>query len=162
MICEKGLQSRSVIDHLSEYFRRDYKHNNTLYIGDLGKESLQRKWQSGKNERVTTRFTQDAYEKIRMLSDALDVTPSKAAALLLDASVRNTHLLNSFVKSYLHQHLDTNRMKELKLVLKYINKKNPYNEDISWFTLLSMIYDEIKDNTKNVKVKINQCVEKGK
>lgn len=84
IMCEKGLQSRRVLEYLSKNFRREFQFMNTIYMGDLGRESLQRKYQSGKNERITTRFTQDTFEIIKKLSDALDVTPSKATALLLD------------------------------------------------------------------------------
>lgn len=161
-ICEKGLQSRKVIENLSKYFRRDFQYSNTIYMGDLERESLQKKYQSGKNERITTRFNQTTYEDIKKLSDALDVTPSKATALLLDASVRNSNLLNAFVKNYLHGKLDKMRMKELKQVLQYVNKNNPYQEDISWFTLLSIIYEDVKDNTVNVKDAIHSWMEKFK
>lgn len=162
LICEKGLQSRKVIEYLANYFRRDYKFLSTVYFGDLGRESLQRKYQSGKNERITIRFTQATYEDIFYLANALDVTPSKATALLLDASVRNTNLLNAFVKTYLHGQLDNQRMNELKLVLKYINKNNPYNEEISWFTLLSIIFDELKGSTSNIKGLVHNWIDKYK
>lgn len=161
-ICEKGLKARKVIDYLSLYFRRDYQFVNTFYIGDLSRESLQRKYQSGRNERITIRFNQTTYEEINSLAAALDVTPSKATALLLNASVRNTNLLNAFVKAYLHDHIDKNRMKELKQVLQYVNKNNPYNEDISWFTLLSLIFEEVKDNTGSVKDAIQHWMNKYK
>lgn len=162
IICERGLNSRKIIEYLSNHFRRDFRFGNTIYMGDINRTSLQRKYQSGKTERITTRFSQVTFEKIKSLSDALDVTPSKATALLLDASVRNTNLLNSFVKSYLHNNIDKNRMKELKLVLKYINKNNPYNEEWSWFTLLSMIYEDAKDSAINVKEAINTWMNKYK
>lgn len=162
IICERGLNSRKTIEYLSNHFRRDFRFGNTIYMGDINRTSLQRKYQSGKTERITTRFSQVTFEKIKSLSDALDVTPSKATALLLDASVRNTNLLNSFVKSYLHNNIDKNRMKELKLVLKYINKNNPYNEEWSWFTLLSMIYEDAKDSAINVKEAINTWMNKYK
>jgi hypothetical protein len=162
VICEKGIQSRKVIEYLSQYFRREYKYMNTLYMGDLCRGSLQRKCQSGKNERITTRFNQATFEDIKTLSVALDVTPSKTTALLLDASIRNTNILNAFVKSYLHQNVDQGRMKELKMVLQYVNKNNPYNEDISWFTLLSMILEEVKDSTTNVKEAIHSWMDKFK
>lgn len=162
MICEKGLQSRKVIEYLSHYFRREYQFLNTIYMGDSQRESLQRKCQPGKNERITTRFSQETFENIKSLSNALDVTPTKAAALLLDASVRNTNLLNAFVKTYLHGTVDKMRMKELKQVLHYINKNNPYNEDISWFTLLSMIYEEAKDSTENLKEALHNWIDKFK
>lgn len=162
ILCVKGLQSRKVMEYLSQYFRRDFQLLNTIYIGDFRRESLQRKYQSGKNERITIRFTQTSYEDIFSLSCALDVTPSKATALLLDASIRNTNLLNAFVKTYLHEHLDNNRMKELKQVLKYINKNNPYNEEISWFTLLAMMFEDIKESTNNVKEVIQNWMDQYK
>lgn len=160
VLCEKGLKSRKVIDYLSNYFRRDFKFLNTVYMGDLERESLQRKYQSGKNERISTRFKQETYEEISLLSQALDVTTSKATSLLLDASIRNTNLLNAFVKTYLHDHIDETRMKELKQVLKYINKNNPYKEEISWFTLLSMIFEDVKDSTTNIKEVIHSWIDK--
>lgn len=162
IICLKGLQNKGVIEYLSQYFRRDYQFRNTLFIGSLENESLQRKYQSSKNERITTRFTQEMYEEIFQLSVALDVTPSKATAILLDASIRNTNLLDAYVKTYLNKHIDKNRMKELKQVLKYINHNNPYNEELSWFTLASLIFDEIKENTTNIKDKIYSWMDKNK
>jgi hypothetical protein len=162
ILCEKGLQSRKVIEYLSRYFRRDFQFLNTVYFGDWGKESLQRKYQSGKNKRITIRFTQTSYENIFSLSCALDVTPSKATALLLDASIRNTNLLNAFVKTYLHNHIDEERMKELKQVLKYINKNNPYQEEISWFALLAMIFEDVKESTGNVRTIIHNWMDKYK
>lgn len=159
-LCEKGLKSRKVIDYLSQHFRRNFQFLNTVFIGDFERESLQHKYQSGKNVRITTRFNSNIYEDISSLAYALDVTPSKATALLLEASVRNTNILNAFVKTYLHGQVDNLRMKELKQVLKYINKNNPYKEEISWFTLLSMIFDDIKDSTSNVKDKIHSWIDK--
>ena len=159
-LCIKGLKNRIVMDYLSKYFRRDYRYNNTIYIGDFERESLQRKFQSGKNERITIRFKRETYENISYLSHALDVTPSKGTAILLDSSVRNTNILNAYVKLYLHEYIDDGRMGELKQVLKYINKNNPYHEELSWFSLLSIIYEEMKDSTNNVKNLIRSWLDK--
>ncbi|MFS0882759.1 hypothetical protein [Metabacillus niabensis] len=161
-ICEKGLQSRIIVENLSQYFRRDFQYKNTIFIGHLERKFSHKEHQSGKKERITTRFNQTTYEDIKRLSDALDVTPSKATALLLDVSVRDSNLLNAFVKTYLHGKLDKMRMKELKQVLQYVNKNNPYQEDISWFTLLSIIYEDVKDNTVNVKDAIHGWMDKFK
>ncbi|WP_455678127.1 hypothetical protein [Sharpea azabuensis] len=160
ILCVKGLKSRIVMEYLSNYFRRDYKYKSTIYMGDLERESLQRKFQSGKNERITIRFKNETYENISYLSHALDVTPSRATAILLDASVRNTNILNAYVKLYLHEYIDDTRMKELKQVLKYINNNNPYQEELSWFSLLSIIYEEMKDSTHNVKNLIKNWIDK--
>jgi hypothetical protein len=161
-LCEKGLQSRKVMEYLSQYFRRDLRFLNTIFIGNLERESLQNKYQSGKNERITIRFSQTTYENISNLAQALDVTKSKATALLLDASIRNTNLLNAYVKLYLHENIDQARMKELKQILKYINKNNPYKEEISWFTLLAMIFEDIKDSSVGIKDKVHTWMDKYK
>ncbi|WP_077356051.1 hypothetical protein [Virgibacillus halodenitrificans] len=160
MICMKGMQNKKVIEYLSQYFRRDFYFRKTLFIGSLENESLQNKFRSNKNERITTRFTQEFYEQVYQLSIALDVTPSKATAMLLDASVRNTNLVNAYVKNHLNQQIDKNRMKELRRVLKYINSNNPYNEELTWFSLASLIFDEIKDNTHSIKDKIYSWMDK--
>ncbi|CAI6330819.1 hypothetical protein [Bacillus subtilis] len=160
IFCEKGLKSKKVIDQLSKYFRRNLQYRNTFYIGDLQRESLQRKNHSIHNERVTTRFSQQTYENIKSLSDALDVTPTMATALLLDASVKNSNIINAFVKHYLGNELDARRMKELKQVLKFINKNNPYEQEVSWFSLFSMIHEEVQESTQNIKKVIGNWLDK--
>lgn len=158
--CEKGLQSRSVMEFLSSYFIRDYKFSNTIYMGNPSKESLQNKFQSSSNVRISTRFTQESFDRIRDLSDALDCTPSKTTSLLLDASIKNTNLINAFVKLHLHDHLNNARMKELKSVLKYVNQNNPYQEEISWFTLVSLIFEDIKDGSRNIKNMVHSWLDR--
>ncbi|PHF12807.1 hypothetical protein COF79_31850, partial [Bacillus toyonensis] len=72
----------------SEYFRRDLVFGNTCYIGDLERTSLQRQKIDGLTDRITIRFTQEIAEKINSLAYALDVTPSKATAILLEVSLK--------------------------------------------------------------------------
>lgn len=162
ILCTKGLQSRKVIDYLAQFFRRDYEFKSTLYLGQYEGASLQVKYQSGRNERITTRFPQDTYNYITALAYALDVTPSKATSFLLDASVKNTSLSDSIIKLHLSEQLDNSRMNELKQVLKYINENNPYNEELSWMNLISLIMDEVKDNTMNLKLKISSWIDRHK
>ncbi|MED3677060.1 MULTISPECIES: hypothetical protein [Bacillati] len=160
ILCEKGLKSKKVIDQLSKYFRRNLQYRNTFYMGDSQRESLQRKNYSVHNERITTRFSQQTFENIKSLSDALDVTPTMATALLLNASVKNTNIINAFVKHYLSNEIDAKRMKELKQVLKFINKNNPYEQELSWFSLFSMIHEEVQESTQNIKKAIGNWLDK--
>jgi hypothetical protein len=161
-ICEAGLNSKKVIEYLSQYFRRDFRVGNTFYLGDLNRISLQKKKFNVPSSRITIRFTQSTYEKINALSYALDVTPTRATGILLDASIRNTNFINTFAKNYIKGQLDQGRMKELKKVLKFINENNPYEEDISWATLLSYIFDEIKEGTITVKTALVNWIDKYK
>lgn len=159
IMCVKGLKSRIILEYLSNYFRRDLQFSNTIFMGDDSRESIQRKRQPGKQERISIRFKQSDYDNICKLAYALDCTPSKATSVLLDASVRNTQLLDAYVKKYLHQHIDDSRISELKKVIKFINKENPYSEQISWFTLFSIIIQDIKEGTHNVKKTVEKWLD---
>ena len=161
-LCESGINSKKVIELLSDKFRRDYRRENTYYLGDLSRPSLQKSNIEGEKERITIRFSQETYEKISSLAYALDVTVSKATFLLLDASVRNTNFLNRYVKESLRTHLDDKRMRELQEVLKFINDNNPYEEKITWMGFISYLYHEFKGSTKTVSQSIIDWLEKQK
>lgn len=143
-ICEAGLTSKKVMNLLSIHFRRDYRIGNTFYLGDLDRPSLQKQRIEGKRERITIRFTKRTNEILKALAYALDCTPSKSTAILLEASVCNSNFINDFTKKYLQGQLDENRMRELKKVIHFINHNNPYAEKVSWATLLSYLYDDLK------------------
>ena len=144
-ICICGLNSRKVIELLSSNFRRNYTFRNTVMMGDLNRVSLQKERIKGIKERITIRFTQDVYERINSLSYSLDVTPTKATALLLDGTFRNGEFINQFLESYVLQELDVNRQRELKEILKFINKNNPYNKEVTFSALVAYYFDEIKN-----------------
>lgn len=152
--CEMGITSPKVVSYLSNYFKRDIWLKNTLYRGNLENPSIRLEEAEGIKERITLRFTQTSYENIRRLAYTLDVTPSKATGYLLDTSIRNADLVNSFVRSFIAKNLEPRKMKELKAVLQFINKNNPYDEEISWVNLLSYIFEEIKEGSAN----LNQTV----
>lgn len=143
-ICLAGLESKKVIDLLSTSFRRDYRHDSTLYKGNLSRPSLQKEKILGLKDRITTRFSSDIYEKVNQLAYALDVTPTRATAMLLDASIRNTDYVNEFVKNHMESHLNPKKMKELNEVLTFINTNNPYDEKVSMSMLISYLVDELK------------------
>ncbi|AIE61761.1 hypothetical protein [Bacillus methanolicus] len=159
-ICEAGLVSRKVMDYLSQHFRRPVRLKNTLYMGDLDRSSLQKRSSAGQCERITIRLPQGTYENLTALAYALDVTPSRATALLLDASIRNSDFINEYVRDYLKQHLDDGRMRELKKVMKFINTNNPYEEEISWSALLSFLFDELKIGASNISESIQDWLDK--
>ena len=143
-ICICGLNSRKVIELLSSNFRRNYTFRNTVMMGDLNRVSLQKERIKGIKERITIRFTQDVYEKINSLSYSLDVTPSRATALLLDGTFRNGEFISQFLEKHIVQELDVNRQRELKAILKFINKNNPYDKEVTLSALVAYYFDEIK------------------
>lgn len=149
-VCISGLKSRKVIEHMSQHFRREIRLGNTLYMGDPNRPSMQRKVAVGKTERVSIRFIADDYERIATLAYALDVSPTRAVALLLDAAIRNSEFMNDYVRDYLKRELDERRMEELKKVMRYLRKNNPYEDDLTWTHLLTYIYDEVKDGAQSM------------
>ncbi|PEF33205.1 hypothetical protein [Bacillus wiedmannii] len=161
-ICEYALKSKEVVDILAKHFRRGIQIDSTCYIGDLRRKSLQRQKLNGPTERITIRFRQETYEKITALEHALDVTKSKATALLLEVCVQHTNVVNEYIKTYLQNHLDKNRMKELKKIIHYINANNPYEEEFSFTELMAYLFDEIKGNSKNIKTRITEWIDQYK
>lgn len=161
-ICEKGLGSRNVIELLSKRFRRNYQMEQTLFIGDPNIPKRRRNKEEGGSERITLRFSQTTADQIAELAFALDVTPSSATAILLDAAVRNTNIVNEILKKYVEETLDENRLKELNKVLEFINKNNPYDEEITLSALLSYLFEELMDNTRNIKKVIGDWLERYK
>lgn len=149
-VCISGITTRKVIAHLSVHFRRDIRFKNTVYIGDLTRPSVARKVSAGKTTRVSMRFRGEDFEEISLLAFALDVSPTRATALLLDAAIRDSEFLNEYVRTFLVDTLDARRMDELKAVMKYLRKNNPFDEDISWAHLLTYIYEEVKDGAQSV------------
>lgn len=165
LFCKNGLYSKKVIEHLSSRFRRNYDFNNTLYLGNKELLSQRVKKKSYTTTRITMRFRQETFDDLADLAYALDTTVSTAAAILLDASVRNTDIVNEYVSQFIEDTLDDGRKKQLRLVLDYIRKENPYEtNDITLAQLVSYIMDEFMGQTRNIKKTIedwlNQVTEK--
>jgi hypothetical protein len=139
-----GLQSKKIMDELSNYFRRGLIIGNTVFIGDLERTSIQQKRRGGKKERITIRVDASTYENINSLAYALDCTPSTAAAILLEVSIQDVHNVNRYAKRYFKNKLDETRMRELKEILKYIERNNPYDEKFSWMEMLNYFVEEVR------------------
>lgn len=161
-ICEASIYSKQVIEVLSENFRRTYQFNNTVYFGNLERPSLQRQKFSEPTERVTIRFKQETNELIKRLAYSLDVTPSKATALLLEYGLKNPIIINQYLKKYLRENMAPGKIKELKNIIKFIKSNNPYEDDFSWSEIISYIYEEIKTGTISMAAAITQFIDKHK
>lgn len=157
-ICINGIANKKVISHLSVNFRRPVRIDNVLYMGDMTRLPVKKRTAAGQSERVSIRFTSQTYEAINALSWALDCTVSRACALLLDSSVRDSDFINEFVRRYLEDSIDDQRMRELRKVLKYVNANNPYKEEYSWAALLSFMVDEVKSSAEKVQDTVSEFV----
>lgn len=149
-ICINGIGRRIVVGHLSLNFRRNIRISNTLYRGDPERMPVKKRQSSGRTDRIHTRVLPEMYDALASLAYALDCSVSRACALLLDASVRDSEFINEFVRRYLEKNIDDERMRELRKVLKYINANNPYNEVYSWAALLSFMVEEVRESAGKV------------
>ena len=159
-ICVHGIGNKAILDHLSQNFRKDIRIDNTLYRGDETQLHVNRRINVGQTKRVSIRFNKRTYDAIHAISYALECTVSRACALLLDASVRDGDFINEFVRHYLEDNIDAERMQELRRVLKYINVNNPYNEEYSWASLLSYMMDEMKYSAEKVSDTVSEFIVK--
>lgn len=149
-ICINGFGRKKVISHLSTNFRRDIRIDNSVYFGDFDRVSVRKRTAPGQSERISIRFKSDMYERLSVLAYALDCSVARACALLLDSTVREVDFINEFARDYIGKNVDKRRMEELKKVLQYINAGNPYEEEISWYTLLSYLMKEVKVSAEKV------------
>lgn len=146
--CLHGLSSKRVFGELSEYFKRSIALKGTVYIGRLDNPSAERK--TILTGRIGIRFKSRDHENLCSLAYALGVTPSRATALLLEASLMDSVFMDAYLQKHLKETINENRMKELKRVIRFLNANNPYDEKISWLALLTYIFREIKDSSISV------------
>ena len=164
LICKKGLYSKKVMDHLSQYFRKNITCNDIAYIGNpklMSERSRKRK--ASDTTRIDIRFTQKVAEQIKDLAYALDRTPSTAVAMLLEASIKNTDVVEEYISTFVEEVLDKNRKKQLKEVLHYINHDNPYkseDEILTFSQLISHILDDAIDKTVNARIAISDWLDR--
>lgn len=149
-ICINGITSPKVIEYIAQHFRRDIRFVNTLYRSNANSTPIKKRYLNGQTARITIRFKTDTYDTIAAMAYALDCTVSRACALVLDASVRDGEFIDGFVRGYLEQSLDAERMGELRRVLKYVNANNPYEETYTWAALLSLMVEEVRDASVKV------------
>lgn len=154
----EGSQRKKPMDHLSQYFIRDVRIGNSLYMGDNQRMAVNRQSSSGKTVRISTRVTQGMYSDLEGIAYSMGSSVSKACALLLNATIRDVEFVNEFVRNYIEANVDAERMKELQKVLKYINAGNPYDERMSWPTLLSYLVDEVKEGAEKLQDTVTEFV----
>lgn len=157
-ICISGMLDSDVMEYLSRNFRRDIKIGNTVYMGDINRESVRKRYIRGRNERISIRFKQNAHENLSALAYAMDCSVARACGLLLDASVRNVVFIGEFTRQYIGKHVDKERMRELKKVLKYINADNPYSETMSLRVFVSYLSGEIRYTTEKLQESVGDIL----
>lgn len=152
-LCFYVLYDKRIIEHLSKYFKRDVRLTNTLYFGNSTSKTVSKR-DKGENQRVSVRFTQDVYDSIAVLSYAMDCTPSRTVAILLNIAMKNITYVNRYMGEYLDGHLSEQQMRELRGVLKYVNHTSDAQQ--SWMAIIGTILDEVSAPMTRVKDAVSE------
>lgn len=149
-LCKKALYTTETIEKLSPFIKRDYWANNhILYTGDIYNDTF--RFKKGLNKRrITMRFMQKDHEKLARLSYSLDMTISSATGTLLYYAIKNTNIVNAYISNKVRRSLDSQQMKQLKEIHKYINKNSPYTEEVPFSAFIMLLVEEVKETALNV------------
>lgn len=150
-----AINERDVTDNLSQSFRRNIRINNTLYRGSIDNVHVGRR-ETGVCERLTLRLTQQSYEGVSVIAYALDVSPSRVCALLLDASMHDFRFINTYVSRYLNSQVSPEQMKELRNILRYSNED--VDDYMTWAAFLSAIVDEVSAPVTRIKDAVSEFI----
>lgn len=153
-LCYEGVHDEAVLDYLSPHFRGNVRSGKTIYFGNPEEEPPRAPLTFKKKARISIRFPQEEYGDIKLLATTFDVTPSRAVAILLDASIRNVYIIETMLQMYNERmSLDDGVKRELKALMRYVNKDNPYSRSKWNVTLLELIEgvkEVVKGRTKRI------------
>ncbi|MBT2668649.1 hypothetical protein J7J00_24780 [Bacillus sp. ISL-4] len=157
MFIISAINNRECIESLAMYFKRDYRHDNTIFRGDLEAEVIQKR-NIIQKKRLHLRFKACEHDRISTLAFSMDCSVSLATTMLLTSGIRNTEIFNEVVDSELVRLLDPERLKRLRTIQKYINKLNG-DTNISIFQIVAYVAHEVVDTTKTMHEKVNDWID---
>lgn len=141
------LRDRDTIDALSKHFKRNIVINNTYYKGDIYTHTINKRL-TVTTGLVTIKFKRNDYELISALAYALDCTPTRVTAILLESATSNIKAVNEYVREYLIEELTDSQMRELRKILSHVNRHN--NDNSSWLSILSTVVGDIRPATRRL------------
>lgn len=129
-LCYEGVHIIEVIDLLSPHFVKSVRIENSIFFGNPDKKPMGN--YTGRTGRINIRFTQTNYSDIELLADLMDCTPSRATALLIDASIRCSYVVETIVRDYNYKEsLSNGDIERLNKLMNWIANDNPY-KDFKW------------------------------
>lgn len=152
-----SINSRKIVDDLSKYFRRQIHMNDTIFRGNIEMPRIAKR-EEGEREQVTTRLKQRDYEIVSALAYALDVSPTRVCAILLDAAMHDYDFINSYVRKYLTTELTPGQLNELQQILLFVNNDDEVEEKLSLADLLSRIVNEVSAPITKLKDTVNDFI----
>lgn len=157
-LCKEALNNKGILEELAKHFKRDIAFENTLYRGNHKNPSIIRRTEAGDCERITIRVTTDVNDILEDLAYCLGCAKARVTASLIESAISEFSIVDDYVKGFLEEGLDKNKMKELKRLMNYVND-NESDNDYSWASMLSVIVDEVRSNTTTVLNGPNEIIE---
>ncbi|MBQ0137936.1 MAG: hypothetical protein KBT36_01420 [Kurthia sp.] len=142
-----ALRNLQIIDSLSKYFKRSIRFNTTYFLGDINVPTVHKRL-GIPGELVTIKFKSADYETISTLAYALDCTPTRTTAILLELAATNIQAVNQYVYEYLIEELSESQISELRKVLSHVNRYN--NDNSSWLSILSALVGDVRPATRKL------------
>jgi len=147
------IRDKETINVLSTYFRRNVMIDQTFCNGDINAKHIGKRLNEP-GELVSIFFKKTDYELICAIAYALDCTPTRTVAILLQHATCDIKAVNEYVYINMRHQLTEWQMKELRKVFRYINH---YNDDrVSWASVLSKIVGDVRPSTKKLYELVNE------
>ncbi|WP_252503300.1 hypothetical protein [Sporosarcina sp. Marseille-Q4943] len=150
MLFMEGIHEREVMEHFAPHFQKGIlRIENTLFYGSEESPSLGDTKIHGETDRISVRFVKRDYEDVQLFADLLGVSPTRAVAIMLDASIRHIGIIELLLQKHNNRyHFDEVVSAELKKLMRYINQKNPYKA--SWNQTLVQIAEGVKKRMRSL------------
>jgi hypothetical protein len=148
-LCIYGLYSPDVISEISPRFHRDFWLDECMMFRGNPKLPVPKEVVGQDQYRASLKFLKGDYEQISKLAYAMNISKSKATANLLEISLQNKPVLGKLLSRYVESDLDTRRMKQLRLVLRYANPDH-LEDEMTMSNLLSFLFEHFGDKAKRM------------
>lgn len=155
-LCKAALSNKGILEVLSKHLKRDIAIENTFYRGNNNNPSIIRRTESGDCERITIRVTTNVNDTLEDLAYCLGCAKARVTATLIENAISEFSIVDDYVKGFLEEGLDKNKMKELKKLMNYVNETGI---DYTWASMLSVIVDEVRSNTTTLLNGPNEIIE---
>ena len=123
----EGSQRYAVMTQVAPFMKNGiHKVENTCFLGNAENPSLL--LPEGKTDRISIRFTQDEYQDIKIISDMLEVSPSRTVGFVIAASIQDIHIIDHILRTHNNRPAHGYE-KELKKLMRYVNRYYPYKTE---------------------------------
>lgn len=114
IICRVAMNDDQIIERLATHFVRGVHLNNVYY--NKGQRIIDKRI-GGERGRISIRFSQTDYDTIAAIAYALDCSPSRAVAIIIDLAIQDGRAVGQYLKWHTPARLGLNQYKALTGIL---------------------------------------------